>query len=145
MSVITSQDFTAHSTGRRFGDVLSDPRVNFQDVLDFFNDPAIRQRMKNSELHHDRPAFAGVVKSLEQVPSVDQFLSGHDAHTTQRFRQAVGVVILMAMTDESWKKTGKKGSLGRRAKVIPGTTTPGAYINASGLSRWFTQTERYAP
>lgn len=142
---ISIQDFATHSTGRRFTDVPRDPRTPFQIVLDFFNRADIRRRMRESELHHESPAFAGVVKEFERLPEIDDFLGKNDAHTTQRFRQAVGVVILMAMEEEGWRKTGRKGSLGRRAKVTPGTTTPGVYINRTGISRWFTQTERYEP
>ena len=42
-----------------------------------------------------------------------------------------------------WQKTGRKGSLGTRAKVAAGTRAPGAYQNAHGLARWFTRCERY--
>lgn len=142
---ITVVDFTSHSTGRRFTDVVNDPRVPFQDILDFFNRKEVRIRMKDSELHHDRAAFAGVVKEFERLAAVDRLLRKEDAHTTQRARQAVGVVVLMAMQDEGWDRTGRKGALGRRAKVQRGTTTPGVYINRTGVSRWFTQTERYEP
>ncbi len=142
---ITLADFAAHGTGRRFADVLNDHRVNFQAVLDFFNRPEIPIRMEDSEMHHEAPAFAGVVKEFERLPEVDHFLRSHDAHTTRRFRQATGVVILLAMEARGWRKTGKKGALGRRAKVAPGTVTPGAYVNRTGISRWFTETERYEP
>ena len=99
--------------------------------------------MEESELHHDRPAFAGVVKEFERIQSVADFLGGYDAHTTTRFRQSVGALIRMHMESKGWKTTGRKGSLGTRAKVRPGTSTPDAYYNVSGLSRWFTKSERY--
>jgi hypothetical protein len=35
--------------------------------------------------------------------------------------------------------------LGRRARVKHPTTAPDAYINSTGLARWFTVTERYRP
>lgn len=145
VTTVTTQDFINHRTGRLFTDVPRDARTPFQTVLDFFNRDDTRRRMKESELHHESPAFAGVVKEFERIPEIDHFLRANDAHTTQRFRQAVGVVILMAMEEEGWRKTGRKGALGRRAKVTPGTTTPGVYINRTGISRWFTQTERYEP
>jgi hypothetical protein len=142
---ISVHDFATHTTGRRFTDVLGDPRLPFSTALAFFDLDRVRSRMKDSEMHHDSPALAGVVKEFERIPEIDQFFRTTDAHETTRFRQAVGVLVLMSMEQEGWQKTGRKGALGRRAKVHPGTTTPGAYINRTGISRWFTQTERYAP
>jgi hypothetical protein len=49
----------------------------------------------------------------------------------------------MVMERLGWKKTGKKGSLGVRAKVSHGTSTPGAYHNTGGLAFWFLRAERY--
>ena len=141
--MITIDDFKNDNQGRRFTDVINDNRVDFQLVIDFFNDPAHVQRMIDSELHHDRPPLAGVVKEFEAVPEIDLFFSGEDSHTTTRFRQAVGVLIRIHMEQQGWRTTGRKGSLGTRVKVAPGTTEPGAYRNKSGLSKWFTRCERY--
>jgi hypothetical protein len=52
-------------------------------------------------------------------------------------------VVRMIMERLGWKKTGKKGSLGVRAKVTHGTATPGAYHNTGGLAFWFLRAERY--
>jgi len=49
----------------------------------------------------------------------------------------------MIMERLGWKKTGKKGSLGVRAKIAQGTATPGAYHNTGGLAFWFLRAERY--
>ena len=49
----------------------------------------------------------------------------------------------MIMEHLGWKKTGKKGSLGVRAKIARGTATPGAYHNTGGLAFWFLRGERY--
>jgi hypothetical protein len=49
----------------------------------------------------------------------------------------------MMMERLGWKTTGKKGSLGVRAKVSPRTPTPGAYHNTGGLAFWFLRAERY--
>jgi hypothetical protein len=53
------------------------------------------------------------------------------------------VIVRILMEKRGWEKTGRKGSLGQRASVRPRTTTPGAYHNTSGLSWWFTRSERY--
>ena len=101
--------------------------------------------MVESEIHHDRPALAGVVRELESQPSVDEFLSSQHPGRTKRLRQAVGVVVRMIMNRLGWRKTGRKGSLGVRAKVSPHTSTPGAYHNTGGLAYWFLRAERYQP
>ena len=141
--MITLNDFSGDNQGRRFTDVINDTRINFQVIVDFFNDSDHIRRMLESEIHHDRPPLAGVIKELETVPEIDAFLSGEDAHTTTRFRQATGVLIRMHMEQQGWQKTGRKGSLGTRTKVASGTKEPGAYHNTSGLSKWFTRCERY--
>jgi hypothetical protein len=135
--------FAQDPQGRRFADVMSDTRINFNAVLDFFEDPTRQRRMIESELHHGRPALAGIIKELEAQPDVEVFLKNHDAHTTIRFRQAVGVIVKIIMKSHGWKTTGRKGSLGTRAKVPTRTATPGAYRNDSGLAVWFTRAERY--
>jgi len=141
--MISIADFENDVQGRRFKDVLNDDRIQFQVVIDFFNDERRLLRMVESELHHDRPALAGVIKEFELVPEVNDFLSGWDAHLTTRFRQAVGVLVRLHMEESGWKKRGIKGSLGVRIKTKPGTTIPGSYYNKSGLSLWFTKSERY--
>lgn len=141
--MVTMDDFRNDSQGRRFTDVINDARIDFQLIIDFFNKDDLMRRMIESELHHDRPPLAGVVKEFEAIPDIDSFLSGEDSHTTTRFRQAIGVLIRIRMEAQGWQKTGRKGSLGTRAKTAPGTTEPGAYYNKSGLSKWFTRCERY--
>ena len=143
--MVTLSDFQNDLQGRRYAHVVNDPRLPFQLVIDFFNDPARMVRLVDSELHHDRPALAGVVVEFERVPAIDGFFMGYDGHTTRAFRQAVGVLVRMHMERLGWRKTGRKGSLGSRLQVKPGTTTPGAYRNGSGISRWFTKAERYEP
>jgi len=140
---IARPDFSQDRQGRTFADVLNDPEQPLDAVLDFFNDEARQRRMEESEIHHDRPPLAGVVRELESQPSIDEFLSSQHPRRTKRLRQAVGVVVRMIMEHLGWKKTGKKGSLGVRAKVAHGTATPGAYHNAGGLAFWFLRAERY--
>jgi hypothetical protein len=140
---ITRQDFLNDRQGRTFADVLNDPEQPFDRVLEFFNDEHRQRRMQESELHHDRAPLAGVVRELESQPAIDGFLSSKHPQRTKRLRQAVGVVVRMIMEQLGWKKTGKKGSLGVRAKVAPQTATPGAYHNTGGLAFWFLRAERY--
>jgi len=143
MARLTMQEFLADKQGSRFIDVVEDPRLDFEEVLDFFSESVRQTRMEDSEKHHDRPALAGVVRELENTEPFVSFFRRYDGHTTRRVRQAIGVVVRMLMEKRGWRKTGRKGSLGQRASVRPHTTTPGAYHNTSGLSWWFTRSERY--
>lgn len=140
---ITRKMFLEDRQGRTFSDVLDDPEQPFDEVLDFFSHLDRQRRMEDSEIHHDRPALAGVVRELEAQPVIDRFLASEHPRRTKRLRQAVGVVVRIIMEARGWRKTGKKGSLGVRAKVRKGTKTPGAYHNTGGLAFWFLRAERY--
>jgi len=140
---ISREDFLQDRQGRTFADVLNDPEQPLDPVLEFFNDEARQRRMQESEIHHDRPPLAGVVRELEAQPSIDEFLSSQHPRRSKRLRQAVGVVVRMIMERLGWHKTGKKGSLGVRAKIAHGTATRGAYHNTGGLAFWFLRAERY--
>lgn len=140
---ITREDLLKDRQGRTFADVLNDPKQPFDAVLDFFNDEARQRRMEESEIHHDRPPLAGVVRELESQPPIGHFLSSQPSHRTKRLRQAVGVVVRMVMERLGWKKTGKKGSLGVRASVSSQSATPRPHHNTGGLALWFLRAERY--
>jgi hypothetical protein len=139
----TRRDFLRDRQGRTFADVLDDPEQPLDAVLEFLNDEGRQRRMEESEIHHDRPPLAGVVRELEAQPAIDEFLSTQHPHRTKRLRQAVGVVVRMVMERLGWSKTGKKGSLGVRAKIDRGAATVGAYHNTGGLAFWFLRGERY--
>ena len=135
--------FADDSQGRRFADVANDPRLEFGDILGFFDDPGRQQRMIDSEMHHGRPPLAGVIRELESRDDVHDFFLTNAANTTTRFRQAVGVVVRIVMESHGWHKTGRKGSLGVRVDAAKKATDVGAYRNTGGLSLWFTRAERY--
>ncbi len=138
-----AQQFAQDRQGRRFADVLSGTRISFPAILDFFDHSDRQRRLVESELHHDRPALAGVVRELEHRRDVDQFFRTNDGHVTTRFRQAIGVVVRIIMESHGWKTTGRKGSLGVRVKGPTRTATTGADHNTGGLALWFTRAERY--
>jgi hypothetical protein len=140
---ISRQDFQHDRQGRTFADVLGDGQLPFDQVLSFFNEQDRQRRMEESEIHHNRPALAGVVRELESQGEVDRFLASQHPRRTKRLRQAVGVVVRMIMERRGWRKTGKKGSLGVRAAREPHTAKPGAYHNTGGLAFWFLRAERY--
>lgn len=138
-----ADQFVLDRQGRRFADVFKDPRVSFPSILAFFDEPDRQRRLIESELHHDRPALAGVVCELEHRLDVDQFFRTYDSHVTTRFRQAIGVVVRIIMESHGWKTTGRKGSLGVPVKQVAGKATAGACPNTGGLAKWFIRAERY--
>jgi hypothetical protein len=140
---ITRKEFLEDRQGRTFADVLNDPGQPFDQILEFFNDKDRQRRMEESEIHHDRPALAGVVRELETLAPVDQFLGKQHPRRTKRLRQIVGVVVRMIMEGRGWRKTGRKGSLGVRAAISGRTSQPGSYHNTGGLAFWFLRAERY--
>jgi|HubBroStandDraft_6_1064221.scaffolds.fasta_scaffold148890_2 hypothetical protein len=140
---LTRKDFLEDRQGRTFADVLDDPEQPLDQILEFFHDSHRQQRMEDSEIHHDRPALAGVVRELETLDAVDRFLATQHPRRTKRLRQVVGVVVRMIMERRGWQKTGRKGSLGVRAKISGRRNQPGSYHNTGGLAFWFLRAERY--
>jgi hypothetical protein len=139
ISRITREDFLRDRQGRTFTDVLNAPGAPFDALLLFFSDEARQLRMEDSEVHHDRPALAGVIRELEALPEIDAFLREIHLQESKRFRQATGVLVRMIMERRGWKKTGKKGSLGVRAKSDRAHPSH----NTGGLAFWFIRAERY--
>ncbi len=136
---ITLEKFLEDIQGRRFSDVVNDPEQSFVQVIEFFNSENIQRRMEESEIHHDRPPLAGVVRELESHPAIDRSLSDIRTQRSKRLRQAIGVVVRMIMQSRGWQKTGRKGSLGvRNAKKQPEINH-----NTGGLAFWFIRAERY--
>ena len=131
--------FLEDRQGRTFADVLDDPDQPFDEVLAFFSDENRQRRMEESELHHDRAPLAGVVRELESIVTIDQFLSELHVQRTLRFRQAIGVLVRIVMQRRGWQKTGKKGSLGVRAAGSDNLPA----CNSGGLAFWFIRAERY--
>jgi hypothetical protein len=136
---ITSDEFLADRQGRTFADVVTGSERPFEEALKFFNDGDRQRRMEESELHHDRAPLAGVVRELESLPAINRFLGRIHVRRSQRFRQAIGVLIRMIMEKRGWRKTGKKGSLGVRNASAAGRPRH----NTGGLAFWFIRAERY--
>ncbi len=136
---ITLDKFLEDPQGRTFSDVVKDKDQTFEAVLEFFNNEDRQRRMEESEIHHDRPPLAGVVRELESNLAVDQFLTEVHIQRSKRLRQAIGVVVRMIMESRGWQKTGRKGSLGVRAGSNPSQPSH----NTGGLAFWFIRAERY--
>jgi hypothetical protein len=141
---VSREDFLADRQGRTFSDVANDPELCFQAVLDFFNNEDRQRRLEESEIHHDRPPLAGVVRELESQPVVDKFLASSPPSRAKRLRQAIGVTVRMIMDRRGWVKTGKKGSLGVRVPGQRPKAMNGGVHNTGGLAFWFLRAERYA-
>jgi hypothetical protein len=137
---MTVEEFLTDRQGRTFVDVVNGSEQPFAEALKFFNDPDRQRRMEESELHHDRAPLAGVVRELESVRAINRFLGKIHPRRSQRFRQAIGVVIRMIMEKRGWKKTGRKGSLGVRNASAAGQPRH----NTGGLAFWFLRAERYS-
>ncbi|MEX1232954.1 MAG: hypothetical protein WEB58_22085 [Planctomycetaceae bacterium] len=137
---VTRELFLEDRVGKAFPDVVNDDGQPFDEILVFFNDESRQQRMEDSELHHDRPPLAGVVRELEAQPAIDQFLGEVHSRRSMRLRQAVGALVGMIMHQRGWKKTGRKGSLGVRGSKGDALSP---YHNSGGLAFWFLRAERY--
>ncbi len=137
---ITRDTFLQDPQGKTFADVVNDPEQPFDKVFDFFDNADRQRRMEASELHHDRAPLAGVVREFEAQQEIDLFLADVRIHRSRRFRQAIGVLVRMIMERRGWQKTGRKGSLGVRAKQ---SGQPSAHHNSGGLAFWFVRAERY--
>jgi hypothetical protein len=135
--------FLDDSQGRRYTDVLSDPRYNFDQVLNFFDDERRQDILVMAEERFETAPLVGVVKEFESIPWINDFFRGNDGHTTTRFRQAVGVVVKVVMAQKGWHPIKQRAALGQRRHVAARTRTPGAYQNDTGISKWFTRAARY--
>jgi hypothetical protein len=136
---ITRDEFLADRQGRTFVDVVTSAERPFAAAMEFFQDQDRQRRMEESEIHHDRAPLAGVVRELESVPAINRFLGRIHPRRSQRFRQAIGVLIRIIMERRGWQKTGRKGSLGVRNTTAAGRPRH----NTGGLAFWFIRAERY--
>ena len=123
--------FHADPHAMRYSDVLHTEaaRRALNEIVEFFESPDVVRRMIESELHHDRPALAGVVKDLEaliQKQIAEAMTVGDlgEGPTAMRRNQMIGVIVRIVMKSNGWVPTGKKGSL-------------------AGLTRMFNRGERY--
>ena len=95
----------------------------FALVFAFFHDADRIRRMEESELHHDRPALAGVICEFESVPEVRSYLR-QGGWSATRFKQFVGCLVGFVLAQRGWQPTERSGSI-------------------VGLSRWFRRVQRY--
>ena len=89
--IIRREDFQQDRQGRTFADVSGDSQQPFDEVLAFFNDQDRQRRMEESELHHNRPPLAGVVRELEAQSDIDRFLASEHPRLPQHRR--IGILV----------------------------------------------------
>jgi len=87
--LINEKKFLEDRQGRSFSDVVNDAECPFAVVLEFFNDGDRQRRMEESEIHHDRPALAGVVRELESQANIEHFLKELHHTKSKRLRQTM--------------------------------------------------------
>lgn len=138
--------FNSDSHGRRYADVVNDPNIPWNATISFFESEQIVRDMITFQTEGDLPPLYGVVRRLEKVPEIASYLGGTDAHITQRYRQAVGVLIRIIMESNGFRVSARSpGPLGTRKKIPASSNAPGAYENESGVSRWFVSSKYYEP
>lgn len=125
MRQLRTKDVLADPHARRFADVLRKHPEEVEVVLAIINEHDVARRLVESEIHHDRPAFAAVVRQIEGDALLAPLLARRSSDAL-RFRQLCGVLVKLKMTRLGWSTTGSKGSLAAIAKV-------------------FRQAERYVP
>lgn len=100
---ITRQDFLRDRQGRTLPDILEDPEFPFDTVLQFFNRRDQQHRMEESESSFKKAPLAGVVKELEGLPAIQQFLAASDPERRKRFEQSITILVRMTMERLGWK------------------------------------------
>lgn len=117
-----------------YGEFISDPHGTwFYDLgptveylVEFFGERHRLRRMKEAEVHHDRPAIAGVVLELEADQKIRSWVaSATKAPAFHRRLQCLGAVVGFLMRRSGWRPSGRKTTV--------------------GLSHWLTKAERYMP
>jgi len=134
-------DLAKHPRLRWYENLKYEDQDLFDEVLEFFDDPGRVRRMKESEVHHDRPALYGVVRELRRLPSMAR-LADAERKTRVRVAQFVGVVVGLVMEQEGWAGTGHKAALGdpsflqRGERYVPAKGYPGRELWVENHPTW---------
>lgn len=87
------------------------PPDEFDALLEFFAATKRIRRMEEAEVHHDRPALAGVIREFEAHPLLGAQPEGCWLEDVGN-RQAVGAMVRIVLEARGWLPTGMKASLG---------------------------------
>ncbi|MHB8899342.1 MAG: hypothetical protein ACYC6Y_11395 [Thermoguttaceae bacterium] len=105
---VSREDFLRDRQGREFSDILKDPTLPFDALLEFFNRRELQRRMEDSEISSKQAPLAAVVRDLEAVPSVQAFMASSDAAVRKRFEQAITIVVRLVMERLGWQVIPRK-------------------------------------
>ncbi len=105
---ITRQDFLRDRQGREFCDLLEDPTLPFDTLLEFFNHRDRQQRMEESETLYKKAPLAAVIRDLESIQSLQDFMASSDPVQIKRFEQAVTILVRMVMERLGWQLVPRK-------------------------------------
>jgi len=94
--MVTKEEFFAHNQGKRFKEFLEEQRVDFDEIIDFFNQNKILKQMENAQRNHNLPALAGVIMDFEKLSSVNRFFGLKDKHRSKFFRRVIDALVFPA-------------------------------------------------
>ena len=110
MITVALSEFREDAQGRRYTDVLDRDGAALNDVLRILQDGEEQRGLEYAETRFDRPALAGIVKTIERLGSVSSILARRGIRRN-RFKMAVGVAVRIRMESLGWRKTGRKGAV----------------------------------
>lgn len=99
-------DHDSHAAKYR-GEFDAHPQA-MRRLIELLNEPANEQRLLDAEAH-GLPALAGIVRQVEGEAAIEPVLKA--GTKGYRFRQTVGVAIMLKMSRLGWRTTGKKGTV----------------------------------
>jgi hypothetical protein len=100
---ITRQDFLRDRQGREYSDVLEDPALPFDTILEFFNRRDHQHQMEESESLYKKAPVAAIVRELEAMPAVQGYMSATDPQRKKRFEQSLTILVRMIMERLGWQ------------------------------------------
>lgn len=105
---VTPKDFERDVSARKFRRSLDDHPQAFIRLFAILNDPEnARMLVKVSE--RGRPALEGIIKLVENEPSIEKILKAGPSE--YHFRRAVGVAIKLKIEKLGWCTTGRKNTV----------------------------------
>ncbi len=102
---LTIEDFLLDPQGAKYSDVARTHRQALGRLMAMLNDQDHQAELLVAE-QYGHPALSGIVQAIEADESIAPALASSGGN---RFKQAVGVAIRIAMERLGWSKTGRKG------------------------------------
>ena len=102
-SHITRRDFLKDRQGKKFSDIAENVDLPFDAILALFNRKDQQNRMEESETLHGKAPITTIVRDIESLPAVQQFLAASDPRRKQRFEQSITILVRMTMERLGWR------------------------------------------